>query len=149
MGSDVEAGVQDDRSVVGRLLVPGDHDAGPNLRVRQVTEHLRDDALEQRVHVLVAETGGHRRCFGDPDRLGCLDGDVQTGHDDAPFQGPEMGFDPAQPGLLDGHVLLDLRPPQPEHPAQLVDGRVVVHQWPDLLQREAEVAQGDEAVQLP
>ena len=58
-----------------------------------------------------------------------------------------MGFDPAQAGLLDLHVLLNLGPAQPQHPAQLLDGHVVVEQRTDLLQREAEVPQGQQAVE--
>ena len=58
-----------------------------------------------------------------------------------------MGFDTAQAGLLRFHVLLDLGPAQPQHPAHLLDGHVVVEQRADLLQREPEVAQGQQAVE--
>ena len=58
-----------------------------------------------------------------------------------------MGLDAAQAGLLGRHVLLNLGPAQPQHPAHLLDGKVVVEQGADLLQRETEVAQGEQAVE--
>ena len=47
----------------------------------------------------------------------------------------------------DLHVLLNLGSAQPQHPAQLLDGHIVVEQRTDLLQREAEVPQGQQPVE--
>jgi hypothetical protein len=45
--------------------------------------------------------------------------------------------------------LLQLRPSQAQHAAQLLDGRFPFQQAADLLEREAEVTQRKQAVQPP
>jgi hypothetical protein len=56
-------------------------------------------------------------------------------------------FDSAQALQLLADVLLDLGSAQPQHPAQLLDRDSVVEHLADLLQAEADVTQGDDAVQ--
>ena len=110
-------------------------------------EDLGEEAREEGAEILgsVARRGAHR--FGQADGFGLLDDDVVSLHGGAPFERSEVGFDTAQAGLLGRHVLLNLGPAQPQHPAHLLDGKVVLEQRADLLQRETEVAQGEQAVE--
>ena len=110
-------------------------------------EDLGEEASKERAEILGSVTGGGALGFGEADGLGLLDDDVVVLHGGAPFERSEVGFDPAQAGLLDFHVLLNLGSAQPQHPAQLLDGHIVVEQRTDLLQREAEVPQGQQPVE--
>jgi hypothetical protein len=129
----VEADVQDDAAVVARLLVPGDHDAGPDVGSGEVFEDLGHEALEEWAQVFVPEArclpGGGRNAS----RLGLLDGNVEGGHGNAPFKRSKMGFDAAHAGLLFGHAL-DLGSSQQKHSLELFDRRVVVEHLTDLVQ---------------
>jgi len=58
-----------------------------------------------------------------------------------------MGFHPAQPLLLLTDRLLDLRPSQAQHRPHVLHGRVLGELLPDLLEREADVAEGDDPMQ--
>lgn len=60
-----------------------------------------------------------------------------------------MCFDSAEAFLLLCDGLLDLSAAQPQHSAQLLDRDVLGEDLPDLLQAEADVAQGDDAMQPP
>jgi hypothetical protein len=144
---DVEAGMEDDAAVVGGLLVPGDHDPRSCPSPVEVAEDLGHERLKDGAEVLVPEAGGRRGRLGNPDGLGCLDGDIEGGHGDAPFERSEVGFDTAETGCLVGEVLLDLGLAQQEHAAQLLDGRVVVEHWSDLLQGDAKVSHGEQSMQ--
>src|SRR5215471_17986255 len=82
---DVESGVDDDAPVVGRILVPGDHDPGRGSGAPEMVEYFGHETFEHGVEVVVPEAGGGGRRFGDADGFGRLDGDVEAGHGDAPF----------------------------------------------------------------
>ena len=58
-----------------------------------------------------------------------------------------MRFDPSQALLLLSHGLLDLGPAQPQHSPKLLDRDSFREDPSDLLEAEADVAQGDDAVQ--
>ena len=115
-------------------------------RLRVFEDH-GEEARKERAEIVrsVPGCGAHR--FGEADRFGLLDDDVVPRHGAAPFERSEVGLDAAQAGLLGRHVLLNLGPARPQHPAQLLDGKIVVEQRANLLQRETEVAQGEQAVE--
>jgi hypothetical protein len=145
--ADVEAGVNDDAAVVVGLLVPGDTQPRARAGVREMADdlgvELREHVAEQR-----PEAGGCCGGLRDPERLGVLDDDVVGGHRLTPFERSEVGFDTAESGFLVGYFLRDLRPSKPQHPAELLDRRIVSEQWADLLQCQAEVSQRQEAVEV-
>jgi hypothetical protein len=85
--------------------------------------------------------GGRLR---DADRLGLLDDDVLQVHDVAPFKCSEVRLDSTEAVLLLADGLLDLGSPQPQHSAKLLDRDVLREDLSDLLQAEADVAQGHE-----
>ena len=58
-----------------------------------------------------------------------------------------MRFDPAQPVVFLGEPLFDLRLPQPQHSPELVERWLVVEEFADLVEAEAEIAEGQESVQ--
>ena len=111
--------------------------------------HLRAEASEDRPEVVGAEAGGGGDGLGDAQRRGGLDDDVLGGgHGGAPLECSEVGFDPAQPGVLVGQVLLDLGAAQPQHPPELLDRRrLSLEQVADLLEAEIQVPQGQQAVE--
>lgn len=96
-------------------------------------QNLRVQALED-VPEIWAKPGRRIRGFGDAQRLGRLDDDVQCGHRDAPFECTEVGLDTAEPGPLLGHGLLDLCLAQAQHPPQLFERRFLVEQLADLIE---------------
>ena len=82
-------------------------------------------------------------------RLSLLDDDVLQLHDVAPFECSEVRCDPTEASLFLFDGLLDLGLAQPQHPAKLLDRDVLGEDLPDLLEAEADVAQGHDAVQPP
>src|SRR5207302_7234859 len=64
-----------------------------------------------------------------------------------PFECSEVGFDSTQTLLLLADGLLDLGLADAKHPSELIDRRVLLENSADLFQREAEVAQGQDAMQ--
>lgn len=58
-----------------------------------------------------------------------------------------MCLHPAQAGLLRLDRGLDLGPAHPQHPPQLVNCQLLVEDRADLVEVEAEVAQGHKAVE--
>ncbi|HEV3452243.1 MAG TPA: hypothetical protein VG869_13740 [Acidimicrobiia bacterium] len=58
-----------------------------------------------------------------------------------------MSLDTAKAGLLVSDILRDLGLAQPQHPAQLLDRQVLAEDLADLVQGEAEVPKGEQAVE--
>jgi hypothetical protein len=87
----------------------------------------------------VPETRRDPHRLGDPQRSGRLQHDVVIRHWTAPFDRTEMRFHPPQPRLVVGETLLDLRPPDAQHPSELVEWRLVVEHVADLVEAQAEI----------
>jgi hypothetical protein len=83
----------------------------------------------------------------DAQRIGLLQHDVVGGHWIAPFDRPEMRFDPPEPGLVVGETRFDLGAANPQHAAQLVEGRAVVEHAADLVEAQAEITQRQQPMQ--
>ena len=76
-----------------------------------------------------------------------LEDDVETFGPAVPVDLRDAGFDMPQPPLLLAQRTLHLRPLQRQHGPQFGWRDLVLQQWPDLLQRQAEFLQRENAVQ--
>lgn len=76
MIADVKAGVENDASVFGRFLVPGDHDSRTGVCPADLSEDLGDEVSEDGIQGLMAEPGGSGRSLCDSDGFGGLDCNV-------------------------------------------------------------------------
>ena len=85
--------------------------------------------------------------FHHPNRLARLHHHIQIRHNRASIQRSEMRLHTAEPSLILGELLFELGSPEPQHAAQLIDGRVLGKHLADLLQAQTEIPQRDQPVQ--
>jgi hypothetical protein len=129
------------------ILVDGDRDTGLGADGFEVSNDLRHQPTEGRPNLSVGQPPS--RGLRNADRLRLLDDDVLQLHDVAPFKCAEVRFDPPEALLFLSDRMLDLRPAQPQHSAKLLDRDLLAEERPDLLQPEADIAQGHDSVHSP
>ncbi|CAD5959058.1 protein of unknown function [Streptomyces sp. KY75] len=145
--------VHDDRAAApGRavrgVLVPGDPGTGgPDAGALQEREELLVQRTDHRPDVLRLVARGDPGQLGHPDRGNGLDHNVVGRHVPLALDRPEPRLDLGQPRRRGRHRLRQLRPAQPQHPAQLLRAHPLVQDVPHLLEREAEVLERDDPVE--